>query len=201
MSVRGFRKFLGLWWAATRYGIAAGGWRGWVRLAAAALLHVLFIAPYRAWRMMNPFKTKIVSGILESAYPAKQFEPQRAAILITNKCYRQRSNCVLHVQAVIPFDNQHHSLPRFIKEFSIQPGETQQIDFLSWTPRKPPYENDQKMTLCGPVGWGLGGNFVALPCGSSYDVELRIGVPDGDATTIFCRVWIEGDELKASKAG
>lgn len=236
MSMRGFTRAVGLWWAATIHGVA-GAWFGWGAVAAAVfigflqqhpgliknidqaqwwwllpvvgvfaallsvlLLHALVIAPYRAWRMLKPFKTKIVSGILKSEYPAEQFERQRAAISITNKCYRQRSNCVLHVQTVSDFDNQHHSFPRFIKEFSIQPGETQQIDFLSWTPRKPPHESDKTMALCGPVGWGWGGNFVALPCGS-YDVEIRIGVPDGDATTIFCRVWIEGDELKASKVG
>jgi hypothetical protein len=56
----------------------------------------------------------------------------------------------------------------------------------------------QVAVFCGPVGWGWGGNFVALPCGS-YDMEIRIGDPNGDATRIFCRVWIEGDELKAAK--
>jgi len=169
-------------------------------LLAVSLIHAVVIAPYRAWRMLNPFKTKIVSGILKSEYPAEQFPRQRAAVLIKNKSYRQRSNCVLHIQTVSDFDNQHHSFPRFIKEFSIQPGETQQIEFLTWTARKAPLENDKAMALCGPVGWGWGGNFVALPCGS-HDIEIRIGVPDGDAIRIFYRVWIEADELKASKAG
>jgi hypothetical protein len=169
-----------------------------VALVAALFIHAVVIAPYRAWRMLNPFKTKILSGILKSEYPTETVERQRAAVLIENKPYRQRSNCVLHVQTVSNFDDQYHAFPRFIKEFSIQSGETQQIEFLTWTARKAPLENDKTMTFCGPVAWGWGGNFVALPCGS-YDMEIRIGVPDDDATRIFCRVWIEGDELKAAK--
>jgi hypothetical protein len=229
--MRQFRKVVGLWWAATIHGIvgvwfgsaiacagvvmalvqhefsffAKAQW--WVvpvltilfALILASIYAVIF-APRRVRYMLNPFEIKVVSGVLASEYPSEPFERQRAAISIKNESYTQRSNCELHVQTVSDFDNQHNSFPRFIKEFSVQPGETQQIEFLSWTPRKAPLENDKVMVFCGPVGWGWGGNFVALPCGS-YDMEIRIGVPDGDATRIFCRVWIEGDELKAAKTG
>ncbi len=235
MSMRGFRRAVGLWWAATIHGVA-NAWFGWGAVAAAVFIgflqqhpgliknidqaqwwwflpvvgvfaalllvssiHALLIAPYRAWRMLKPFEIEVVSGMLESEYPAEPFERQRAAISIKNKSYRQHTNCVSHVQTVSGLDNQHHSFPRFIKEFSLQPGETKQIEILTWTARKAPHENDKQIVLSGPVGWGWGGNFVALPCGSSYDMEIRIGVPDSDPTRVFCRVWIEGDELKAAK--
>jgi hypothetical protein len=196
MSMRGFRRWVGLWWAATIHGIARA-WFGWGAVAAAAfiaflqqqpdlkknldrapwwvlpvasvfaallavsLIHAVVIAPYRAWRMLNPFKTKIVSGILKSEYPAEPVERQRAAVLIENNSYRQHSNRVLHIQTVSDFDNQHHSFPRFIKEFSVQSGETQQIEFLTWVSRKAPLENDKAMVLCGPVG-GVGWQLCSL---------------------------------------
>ena len=169
-----------------------------VALFAVSLTHAVLIAPYRAWRMLHPFRIDIISGMLESEYPAERFERQRAAIAIKNKSYRQRSNCVLHIQNVNNFDNHHRAFPRFIKEFSIQRGEIKQIEFLTWTTRKPPRENDKSIVLCGPAGGGWDGNYVALPLGS-YDMELRIGVANVDAIRIFCRVWIEGDELKAAK--
>lgn len=67
---------------------------------------------------------------------------------------------------------------------------------MTWTSRREPYENDKTIMLSGPVGWGWGGNFVALPCGS-YDLVLRIGIPEGDPIVTLCRVWIELDFLKA----
>ena len=172
-----------------------------VALLAVSLIHAALIAPYRAWRMLDPFRIK--SGLWNATKRiscGKILERQRAAVAIKNKSYRQRSNCVLHIQNVSDFDNQHHSFPRFIKEFSVQRGETKQIEFLSWTARKRPYENDKSILLTGPVGGGWDGNIVALPCGS-YDMELRVGVAEVDAIRIFCRVWIEGDELKAAKRG
>jgi hypothetical protein len=103
---------------------------------------------------------------------------------------------VLHIQNISEFDNRHQSLPRFVKEFSIQPREVKQIEFLALTSRTEEYVGN--IVLCGPVGPGWGGNFVALPCGS-YDIELRIGLADGDPTRILCRVWIDGNELKAAE--
>jgi hypothetical protein len=153
MSMRGFGRWIVLWWAATIHGVA-GAWFGWAAVAAAAfigylqqrfnlvkeigeapgwflpvasaffafvaalLIHAVVIAPYRAWRMLNPFKIRIISGILKSEYPAERFERQRAAVLIKNKSYRQRSNCVLHVQTVSDFDDQNHAFPKFIKELA-----------------------------------------------------------------------------------
>jgi len=40
---------------------------------------------------------------------------------------------------------------RFISEFSVLPGDTEQIVFLSWTTRSPPHGNDPTFTLTGPV--------------------------------------------------
>jgi hypothetical protein len=227
MRMRRFRRALGFWWAATIHGVA-GGWFGWGATAAAfiigyflhrfgviknidqtqwwflpvasafaallavSLSHAVLIAPYRAWRMLNPFTIKVVSGLLESEYPTERFERQRAALAIKNKSYRQRSNCVLHIQNVHEFENQHHSFPRCIKEFSIPSGDTQRIVFAT-------YYNDKAIMLSGLIGWGYNGNVVALPCSGVYDMELRIGIAGVDAILIFCRVWIEGDELKAAK--
>ena len=109
------RRVLGLWWAATIYGVA-GGMFGWgaaaaaiivafliqrfgiiknidqaqwwflpvasafVALLAVSLIHAALIAPYRAWRMLHPFRIKVVSGMLQREYPAERI---RAA---TRRC-------------------------------------------------------------------------------------------------------------------
>ncbi|NKJ09018.1 hypothetical protein [Rhizobium sp. SG741] len=148
---------------------------------------------------LNPFKITIVSGFSEGGGPDELFARQWAAVLIENRSYRPLSDCVLHVQAVKDFDNQHRAFPRLIKEFSIRPGEIQQIEFLSWTVRKAPLENDKTLVFCGPVGWGWGGNYVALPCGS-YNIEIRISVGEVAAAQVSSNVWIEGGKLKAARA-
>ena len=165
-------------------------------LLLVAIIQALFIAPYRAWRMLHPFKISVASGYIDSEYPTEMFPRQVVALTVRNMSYRQWSSCVLHILQIKNFDNTHHSLPRMVSEFSVLPGEFQRITFLSWTTRSPPHTNDQSFVLSGPVGWGLGGNVVALQC-ASQDIDIRIGVPDAEAIVIQCRVWTEGSELKA----
>jgi hypothetical protein len=167
-------------------------------LVVVLVVHALALAPYRAWRMQHkPFRIKVVSGRLDDEYPKQAFPRQSAAVVIKNLSYRQRSNCVLHVWQIAGFDNQHHALPRFISEFSLLPGDTQQIKFLSWTTRSSPHGNDPAFMLNGPTAGGYGGNAVKLPCGS-HDIDIRIGVPEADAIVIRCRVWADGNDLRAA---
>ena len=166
-------------------------------LVVVAAINALLLAPYRAWRMLNPFRIEVVSGQLDSEYPKEAFPRQSAAVVMKNLSYRQRSNCVLHVVRIAGFDDQHHALPRFVSEFSLLPGDTQQIKFLSWTTRSPPHRNDPTFMLSGPIGWGWGGNVVTLPCGS-HDIDIRIGVPEADAIVIPCRVWADGNDLRVA---
>jgi hypothetical protein len=165
-------------------------------LVVVAAFNALALAPYRAWRMLKPFQINVVCGQLDAEYPKEAFPRQSAAVVIKNLSYRQRSNCVLHVLQITGFDNQQHALPRFISEFSLLPGDRQQIKFLSWTTRSPPHENDQTFMLSGPVGWGWDGNVVTLLCGSC-DIDIRIGVPEADAIVLHCRVWADGNDLRA----
>jgi hypothetical protein len=168
---------------------------------AALVLVVVFnafvLAPYRAWRMLKPFRIAVVFGQLDGEYPKEAFPRQSAAVMIKNLSYRQRSNCVAHVWQIAGFDNQHCALPRFITEFSLQPGDTQQVILLSWTTRSPPHKDSPTFILNGPVGGGWGGNVLTLPCGS-YDIDIRIGVPEADAIVIPCRVWADGNSLRAA---
>jgi hypothetical protein len=189
-----------------RYGIAATDQASWwlIPLANALAAFVLVVAfnafalaPYRAWRMLRPFRIQVISGQLDGEYPREAFPRQSAAVVITNLSYRQRTNCVLHVWQITGFDNQHRALPRLISEFTLVPDDTQQIKFLSWTARSAPHQNDLTFTLTGPVGWGWGGNVVTLPCGS-YDIDIRIGIPEANAIVVPCRVWTEGNNLHAA---
>jgi hypothetical protein len=166
-------------------------------LVVVGAFNALVLAPYRAWRMLKPFRIEVVSGQLDGEYPKEVFPRQCAAIVMKNLSYRQRSNCVLHVLHIAGFDNQHHALPRFVSEFSLLPGDTQQITFLSWTTRNPPLGNDPTFILSGPIGWGWGGNVVTLPCGS-HDIDIRIGVPEADAIVIRCRVWADDNDLRVA---
>jgi hypothetical protein len=166
-------------------------------LVIVAVFNALVLAPYRAWRMLKPFRIKVVSGQLDSEYPKEAFPRQSAAVVMKNLSYRQRSNCVLHVLQIGGFDNQHHALPRFISEFSLLPGDTQQIKFLSWTTRDLPHRNDPTFRLIGSIDWGWGGNVVTLPCGS-HDIDIRIDVPEADAIVIRCRVWADDNDLRVA---
>lgn len=192
--------FLGFWGRPVKMG---GPIPEWLQqpLASAAFavlfvfaIHLIFIAPWRAFSMLRPFSVKVVAGFIETQYPMGRFEAQKAVLVVTSRSYRPRANCVLHIMSVNGCEE--NCFPRFIEEFSIQSGETKPLTFMTWTSRREPYENDKKIMLSGPVGWGWGGNFVALPCGS-YDLVLRIGIPEGDPIVILCRVWIERDFLKA----
>lgn len=169
-------------------------------LLAVTIVYAVGVAPYRAWRMLNPFRIDVVSGQLDGEYPKEEFPRQSAAVSIKNLSYRQRSNCVAHIWQMAGFDNQHSALPRFITEFSLLPGDTQQIKFLSWTTRSPPHRNDSTFMLSGPIGGGYGGNVVTLPYGS-HDIEITIGVPEADPYTIRCRVWADGNDLRAALLG
>jgi hypothetical protein len=166
-------------------------------LVLVALFNAVVLAPYRAWRMLKPFRIEVVSGQLDGEYPKEAFPRQSAAVTIKNLSYRQRSNCVVHIWQLAGFDNQHHTLPRFLCEFSLLPGDTQQVKFLSWTTRSPPHKNDTTFILNGPVGLGWGDSVITLPCGS-YDIDIRIGVPEADAIVIPCRVWADGNRLVAT---
>ncbi len=146
--------------------------------------------------MLWPFSIKVVAGRLKTPYPPGPFEPQKAALLVRNRSYLTRSDCVMHIMCVCNASDDIH-FPRFITEFSIQPKETKQLVFATWTSRNPPYENDKSIFLSGPVGAGVGGNIAMLPVGS-HNISLRIGIPDGADSYICCRVWIEGDCLKAA---
>ena len=180
------------WWLTSWWFMLAATVLG--GLAAVAIINALALAPYRAWRMLKPFRIKVVSQ-LDGKYPKEAIPRQSAAVVVTNLSYRQRSNCVLHVLQIAGFDNQHHALPRFISKFSLLPGENQKIEFLTWTTRSPSL--DPTFMLSGSIGWGWGGNVVTLPCGS-YDIDIRIDVPEADAVVIPCRVWADGNELRAA---
>jgi hypothetical protein len=163
------------------------------------LIRVFVVGPIRAWRMMRPFSIDIASGFLESQYPHGQFRDQRVVVRLKNQSYKQHSKCVLHIMSVSNFDNTHKNFPRAIEEFSIEPGEALSIPIMSWTTRNPPLKNDNEIVVCGPVGWGWGGNVARLPCGA-YDVVIRVGIPDCDPICLCCRIWIDGDALKATIA-
>jgi hypothetical protein len=165
--------------------------------ALVVVFNALVLAPYRAWRMLDPFRIGVVSGQLDTEYPKETFPRQSAAVVMKNLSYRQRSNCVLHILRITPFDNQPHALPRFVSEFSLLPGDTQRITFLSWTTRALPYRNDPTFMLSGPIGGGWGGNVVTLPCGP-HDIDIRIGVPEADAIVIRCRVWADHNDLRVA---
>jgi hypothetical protein len=156
-------------------------------------INAFVIAPYRAFRMMHPFSVKIISGALETQYPISSVESQKIAVVIKNNAYKAFVECVLHITNIGNFDDKYSALPRFVEEFSVQPGVTKTVMVFSWTPR----ETKMPITACGPVGWGWGGNIVMLPCDQCYDVTIRIGIPKGDTINISCRVWIEGGSFKA----
>lgn len=162
-----------------------------------AMINAVFLAPIRAWRMLHPFKIKLVSGQLETVYPGESFPRQSAAVLIENASYKQRPNCVLHICSIADFDNQHHALPRQVCEFSLLSGEIKQIAFLTWTTRNPPLSNDIDFQLSGPTGWGLDGNLVNLPIGS-YDIDIRVGIHQSDPVVLRCQVWVDSNNLRAT---
>src|SRR5215831_7634629 len=82
--------------------------QAWVQPIASAVVavalvcawHLIFIAPYRALRMIRPFSVEVATGHIETLYPPCRFEPQKAALLITNKSYLTRSACVMHIMCV-----------------------------------------------------------------------------------------------------
>ncbi len=162
---------------------------------AVTLIHVFVIGPYRAYRMLNPFKIKILSGEIDTPYPKERFDRQSCAVSIRNKSYRDWNNCTLHVLSVAGFNNEHHTFPRLIREFSVQSGDDIVIPFLSRVVRPAPFNSDNHLTFHGPVSMAWNGNRAVLPLGS-YDMELRIGVPDGDAISMLCRIYSDSESIK-----
>jgi hypothetical protein len=146
--------------------------------------------------MIKPFKIKIVSGEIETIYPKARFDRQSVAVSIRNKSYRDRNNCTIHVTNVAGFNNEHHTFPRLIQEFSVQSGDDIVIPILSRVLREAPLKSDDHLTVHGPITPAWNGNRVTLPLGS-YDIEIRIGVPDGDTILIPCRVYGEGESINA----
>ncbi len=159
------------------------------------VINTFVIAPRRAARMLKPLKIDIVSGYLDTSYPTEKFPRQSAAIVVTNLAHQQLSNCVLHVTEITGYTDNYNMIPRFVCAFTLQPNETQQVQFMSWTTRSAPLKNDNHFTLHGPVGPQFGGNLLSLPCGS-YDIDLRVGVTGAEAERILCRVWAVDDTLK-----
>jgi hypothetical protein len=52
-------------------------------LVIVVLFNALFLAPRRAWKMLHPFRVRLVVNTGDDVYPKGQFEPQRAAVSIT----------------------------------------------------------------------------------------------------------------------
>lgn len=96
------------------------------------------------------------------------------------------------------FNNEHHYFPRLIREFSIQSGDEIVVAILSRTLRIAPLKSDNQLTFHGPTGSAWGGNRVALPLGS-HDMEIRIGIPDGNAILMPCQIHSDGDSLTADQ--
>jgi hypothetical protein len=163
-------------------------------LIAVTAIHVFLIAPYRACRMLKPFKVRIASGDLETAYPKEQYKRQNVFAAIKNKSYREQANCTLHIMKVSDFNNEHNQFPRLVQEFSVKSGDEIEVAFLSRTLRTAPLENDKHLMLHGPVAPAWGGNLVTLPLGS-YDMEIRIGVPGVEPILIPCRIRSDADSL------
>ncbi|HKM81269.1 MAG TPA: hypothetical protein VJY15_09960 [Candidatus Acidoferrum sp.] len=164
-----------------------------------AAFRILFIAPYRACRMLKPFRVKLISGEIETAYPKERFERQNVAVSIENRSYRDLVNCTLYVTKVSGFNDDHHQFPRLIQEFSIQSGDTIVIPILSRTLRTAPLQSDKHLTFHGPIAPVWNGNIVTLPIGS-YDMEIRIGVPDGNAVLIPCMIQSDDSNLNIRRS-
>jgi hypothetical protein len=175
----------------------------WVQPAVAAVFSIAFvftinllvIAPYRAYRLLEPFKLTVISGLLETAYPIGQFEPQKVALRITNRSYQPQRECVVHIMDIEVVDNRDHKFPRFIEKFTIDSRDTKQVVLLFRAFRQAPYGNDIGITLGGPVGMGYGGNIVRLPTDRSYLVSCRIAVSDIDPIIITLKVWSDDAKL------
>jgi hypothetical protein len=82
-------------------------------LVIVILFNALFLAPCRAWKMLHPFRVRLVVNTGDDVYPKGQFEPQRAAVSITNRSYCSWDRCVLHVMSVDGLENKNHAFPRF----------------------------------------------------------------------------------------
>jgi hypothetical protein len=122
------------------------------------------------------------------------------AIRVKNRAYVPRS-CVVHVMSVDGFDNVNHAFPRFIQEVTIGPGDTLDVPIMVWTFRDAPYQSDENIAFCGPVGFGWGGNYVSIPANTVHTMIVRVGVQDGISTEIRIRVRIDGNSIVASKVG
>ena len=175
------------WWFSPSATVIAG-------LLVAGIFNAGF-AFYRAWRMLKPFRVEVAAGKHQGIFPETAFPRQSATLNLRNLSFRQRTNCVLHVVHISDFNNEHKALPRFVCEFTLLPGEAQQIEFLYWFARSAPSDNDANLMVSGPVGWGWGGNIVQLPVGPQ-DIDLRIGI--AEAVVVPCSVWVNGDRLHAS---
>jgi len=125
-------------------------------LLLVTLFHALVVAPYRAWRMLDPFRVVKVASDQQDEHPKGAFPAQSAFVEIENRSYQQRSNCRLHVLQIAGFENQHHALPRLVSEFSLASGKTQRINFLTWTTRSPPAWKRCELHVVRTAGMGLG---------------------------------------------
>ena|ERR1700682_2990558 len=98
--------FLGFWGRPVKMGGLIPEWL-LQPLASAAfavlfvfVIHLIVIAPIRAFFMLRPFSVKVAVGFVETQYPPGRFEPQKVAIIVTNRSYLPRSNCVFHIMSV-----------------------------------------------------------------------------------------------------
>jgi hypothetical protein len=164
-------------------------------LVIVVLFNALFLAPGRAWRMLHPFRVRLVVNTGDDVYPKGQFEAQRAAVSITNRSYCTWGRCVLHVISVDGLENKNHAFPRFIEEFSLEADQTKEIAFLFWTAREPPNSNDPILTFGGPISPAYGSNRLTLPIGPAYAIGLRIGAPGSNPICVRCRVWTASGSL------
>jgi hypothetical protein len=169
-----------------------------IAIIAVFILHI-FIGFYRALKMLRPFETEIVSGDLDTQYPKAQYESQKIAVRIKNKSYLPRHDCVIHIANIEGIDNQSHIFPRLIEKFSIDKGETKQIALMHRTFRAAPLANDWGIILNGPIGHGWNGSIVRIPVDKSYNVSVRIGVPEIDQIDLRMRIWSGDTALYAEQ--
>jgi hypothetical protein len=163
-----------------------------------AAFRMVVIAPYRACRMLHPFKVKVFSGLLETQYPVGQYDPQCVAIAVENKSYLRIKDCVVHITAIDDLDS-NFKLPRLVEHFSIESGETKQISLMYRTFRSAPAKNDNDITVAGSSSPGYDGNILRLPANIVRHIAFRIGIPNTEPIDMRLKVWTDDIRLYAER--
>ncbi len=152
-------------------------------------VHLVVLAPIKAYRAVEPFVTSIDDVIRSPEFIANnEMHGYTASVVIRNRSSTHLLDCHVYILDIEGTNPVHY--PRFVDKFDLLPHEEKHVAIAYWFSREAPNTDDTTIGISGPVAPCFGGNVVRIPI-SDYRVSIKVQAGDSRSKEIQCRLWVD----------